>query len=140
MLPGMYSRKLAGAAGGAGPPGLVSVVVGAYESNVIDPANASCGFTYANSGAVTGVGGPSDTWKLTAAPASDYELRVSVTSGASPSGTLSTWLNLSTSRAFTMARSTIGENIGTLWVEIRRVSDGAVLSSGEVLMSATVDF
>jgi hypothetical protein len=139
MLPGMYSRRMVGAAGGGGGAPLVGVVVGDYSSYVMDPANASCGFTYGNNGNVTGVGGPGGVWKLTAAPSSDYELMVALVSGAAPSGTLGAWVNLGTAYGYTMGRTTIGENACVLQVSIRRASDGVVLNSGQVTMSAIVD-
>lgn len=128
-----YYAPLRGGGAEDGASGLVFVVFGAYESYVIDPANASCGVTYGNSGAVTGVGGPSGNWLLSGS-ASDYEIKMDV------NGIAGSWLNLGTSRSYTLSRTTIGENSSTVDISIRRASDGLVLDTGTSTFSAIVDF
>jgi hypothetical protein len=71
--------------------------------------------------------------------ADDYEVRATLSSGSTPSsGTMSSWLNLGTSRSWS---NNIGADAGTktstILFEIRRASDGVVLDSATITIFAT---
>lgn len=139
MLPGMGSHKLAGAVSPGGA--LINVIAGFYAASSFYPAGCSCGFTYGNSGNVTNVGSdaaPGDgPWKLTAAPSSDYDIRLTI------DGSVGAWQNLSTSKSYTISRSLpsgSGEpSVSTVFIEIRRASDLVVLGSGTSTLSVYVE-
>lgn len=122
-----------GGGGGGGGSGLVSLLSQSYSDYVIDPANASCGVTFGNSGMSTGVGGSSYPWLLSGS-ASDYDIKMD------PDGVPGSWLNLGTARSYTVSRTTIGENSSTVDFSIRRASDGLVLETATCTFTATVDF
>ena len=131
MHPGMYSRRIKGAAGGGGGGGAVRVDGGNYSS-YDTTGNPSVSVSFGNSGlctsyAANGGEAPANyTWLLTGV-AADYEIYATNTntSGSAASGTFGTWLPLSTSRSWSSTRSTTGENINTVTITIRPISGGA---------------
>lgn len=76
-----------------------------------------------------------------AAP-SNFEIRLTVSSGTAPntggSSAVNTWLALTTNRLWELQRGSIGTLQGTWLIEIRRGS-GPVIASGSYVMDATVD-
>jgi hypothetical protein len=79
------------------------------------------------------------TW-LTGGASSDAEVRATLNSGSTPSGSaLSTWLNLGTTRNWYVTRSANGTTTCNLTVEIRDASTLTVLDSATIVLTATVD-
>ena len=76
-----------------------------------------------------------ETW-LTAGTASNYEARATVTSGALSSGTAGSWLNLGTSREWTVAQATVGTNQAIFTVEIRNATTLAVVDAAQITLEA----
>lgn len=70
---------------------------------------------------------------------SDYEVRATLASGDTPSGTLATWLLLSTTRSWSLTQSVAGTKTCNLTIEIRRVSDSVVLDTATATITATVE-
>jgi len=109
----------------------------------ISPANATTSYALNNNGTATtlGLGSGAITW-LTGGSASSYEARMTVTSGAFTSGDATgSWLNLGTSRFWTLTESFNGNVSQTVTgtIEIRRVSDSVVVASASVTMESSVE-
>lgn len=118
---------------------LVSLSSQLVEDTVLDPADASVTYEVNSDGTVT----PPVTqnwWRAGVTPGigSGYEVRATLQSGTTPSGTLGSWLALSSSRAWTLTRTSQGTNTAELLVEIRATS-GTVLASAVITLQATVD-
>ena len=125
---------IAAVAGAIGGP-VVSFTAGAVSDLQIDPGSASAEVTFTNAGAYTGTGnitGFSGNWITpTAAAGSAYEIRLTVNSGSTPSGSATaSWLALGTTRTWTISRSGLGSTTSNVTIEIRRASTLAVLSNG----------
>lgn len=107
------------------------------------PANAFCAFELQSDGDIQRYFGASNgdvgdwiTPISAAGGGAAYECRATLLSGTSPSGTLNTWLSLTSDRSWSLSRSTIGTTTCTLTIEIRRASDGTVLTSQSVTITA----
>lgn len=111
--------------------------------NAMSPTDASVTYRVANDGTVKEIdnGGTTthETWILDGA-VGDYEVRFSSLSGTAPSGTLDTWLPLSSNQDITMTRTddTSGTTSGHVWVEIRKAGEGSSMVIQDLDMQATV--
>lgn len=125
--------------------GLTDVNVSAPNGNVSSAATtASASFSLLSDGNTTASRSGSgtntvngDDWytPITSGVGSGYSVRVTKTAGATnPSGTLGSWLVLSSTRTWTLT-STFGVKSCTLLVEIRQ-GTGAVIASGTVTLTA----
>lgn len=81
---------------------------------------------------------------LVTGASSDYEVRATMASGTSWSGSaLSTWLNLGTTRSWNLSASRTITGLttvtGTATVEIRRVADSAVVATAAITLTAEVE-
>ena len=77
-----------------------------------------------------------EQWLLKGA-AGDYEARATVLSGDPPnSGTLNTWLALSTTRSWSQTQTTPGVRSGEITVEIRDATTLAILDSATINITA----
>lgn len=108
----------------------------------ISPSNAFSGLTLNNDGTYTsGSGGSSGTWRGGGA-SSEYDARLTLTSGALTGGTLATWLNLGTSRTWSCNETRDGyySSAFTGTLEIRMAaSPYTVLSTTTVTLQADVE-
>lgn len=113
---------------------------GTYTKDVIDPADAIVSLTVANNGTLTVAadGGTSYAWITGGAPAA-YEVRVTATSGSMSSGTMATWLALSTTRSWTVERTVIGTKTCIATVEIGLLGTATMLETGTITMSSSVE-
>jgi len=75
-------------------------------------------------------------WVTPATNVASYECRATVTSGALTSGTSGAWLNLATTRTWTLARASAGTSTTVFTLEIRRASDGVVLDTATITLQA----
>lgn len=78
-------------------------------------------------------------WKLSSDAASGFWIRATLVSGTNPtSGTMNTWLQLSTTREWQMQNPiSVGANSGVIKIEIAADSGGAqVLSSANITLSS----
>lgn len=73
---------------------------------------------------------------LTAGVPEDAECRATVTSGSLSSGTTGTWLALSADRTWQVNRFTDGSKNCVFTLEIRRASDGTVLATASISITA----
>lgn len=98
----------------------------------LDSAGVASGAT---SPGGTGGGTYSGEWMLVG-PSSAYEARFTITSGALSTGTAGTWLNLGTSRAWTVTRNTVGTSTCQGTVEIRDAATLTVLATATITLEA----
>lgn len=81
----------------------------------------------------------SGTWMVRGVN-SDFQVRVTKTSGtATPSGTLGSWLSLTSDRSWTLQKYGTGSSTCTILVEIRSSSTSEVLTSKSITLEATID-
>lgn len=124
------------------PDPVVDIAGGSVTDLTVSPINAQVSITFNSDGSISTSANPAaGTWILPqdAAP-DDYEIQYSVLSGDLPDeGILPlTWVALSTNRAFVLTRNSIGTAVGTWRFSIRKGA-GAVLDTGDYVMTATVD-
>jgi hypothetical protein len=122
---------------------LVSLPATIFVNDRRITASSTAFFSLLNTGAYSSTGNlaaPSGTW-LGAGAASDYDCRLTITSGTLSSGTAATWLNLGTSRTWSKNDPAAGTlaltGIGTL--EIRRASDLVVVATSTLTLRAFND-
>ena len=111
-----------------------------YEpsSAVLDPDNASASFQLQSDGDIISGAGDAGDWLLPkgAAP-SDYEAKITMTSGTLTSGTTGSWLALSSTRTWTLNRNIVGTSTAQGTLEIRKGS-GFTLASATITWTAEV--
>lgn len=119
-------------------------LLGAFLLDVqIDPTDAGNGYRLSNAGtelARDTISGYSviNTW-LVAGVVADYEARVTVVSGVTPSGSaVNDWLNLGTTRSWTLSQTSPGTKESKFTIEVRFAA-GALIDSATVDMNINVD-
>lgn len=104
----------------------------------IDPSDATATFSVTSGGTATNTGAAGQTWLLSGA-AGDYDVRATLASGSSPTGSaLATWHDCGTTRSWTLTQTTVGLNTCTLTVEIRNGTTLAVLATATITITAEV--
>ncbi len=122
-------------------------LTGATLSDVqVDPTNASVNYRINSDGdeyEQEGGGGYSSiaTWLLDGS-AGDYDCKLTVNSGTSPTGaSVGSWLDCGTTRTWTLTQSSVGTSSNNCTIEIRDGTTLEVLASATVTMSSqVVDF
>jgi hypothetical protein len=114
------------------------------DSEEISPASATASFALASDGDIdrtTGTNSISDQgdWISPQINMASYECRADVLSGTLTSGTTGAWINLGTTRTWTLQRTTNGTSTASFTLQIRRASDAVVLDSATISLSATRD-
>ena len=112
-----------------------------------DPTDSFAGYELQSDGDIfrnTGIGGGAintdiGDWITPKINMAAYQCRATLNSGTTPVGTLNTWLALTSNRSWSLTRSTVGSVTCNLTVEIRRASDGVVLDSCTVILTAEVE-
>lgn len=107
---------------------------------VTTPATATATFAIENDGDVAINGADIGDW-ITGGSVytANYEGRLTVNSGSTPSGAATgTYLNLGTSRSWSLAQSGLGTNTSNCTLEIRNAASGVVKASATVTFTATV--
>jgi hypothetical protein len=133
MLLGSGSGSITLAPGGYGP-----------SSNTTSPTNAGCTFELTNGGDIretTGSNVINDVgdWVTPKTNFSAYDCMLTVNSGTAPAGAATaTWLNLGTTRTWTLTQSVVGSKSNSCTLQIRNSASGTVLGSCNVSMSADV--
>lgn len=136
-VPGLNSAAI-GAIGGA----RVSIIDASISDTTISPSNASASYRLSSAGAVDQLTASAGTGSLGSwisplyAAGGNYEARVTMNSGSLTTGTTGTWLPLSSTRLWTLDRTTLGTATCTFTVEIRLAASGGVLDSAIITLSA----
>jgi hypothetical protein len=110
---------------------------------VIDPADAGSELRLTNGGDILQFGdlGGADggDWISPKINMALYEVRVTAISGTLDLGVLNTWKALSSSRGYGIIQTTPGLKTFSGTLEIRRASDGAIVSTSTLDLSANVE-
>lgn len=122
---------------------LIAITDQTISSLVFPPNTAEAGYRLGADGKVyryiNGVFTEVETWCTPTSNASNYEARVTVNSGSTPTGSVGSWVALSSTRDWTVSETTSGvNNVSNFTVEIRRVSTTTVLDSAIIDLTAGV--
>jgi hypothetical protein len=115
------------------------------DSTVVDPGTAIARYELQSDGdierTVSSTTSDIGDWITPKINMANYEVRATLNSGDTPSGSaLNSWLSLGTTRNWALIESGAGSSSScSLNVEIRRASDGTVLDSATISMSALVE-
>lgn len=127
---------------GGGEPVIIIVNFNA-NSDVVTPTNAVCQYELTNGGDVratqtTNTVNDVGDWISPKAFFSNYDVFLHVNSGTSPAGaSLDTWLNLGTTRTWTLTESAIGTLSNNMTLQIRNAITLTVKASVTITMTAT---
>lgn len=77
-----------------------------------------------------------DEWKGSGS-AADYEVRATIVSGTLTTGTVGSWVSLSTTRGWDRENSTSLASTTVLTIEIRRASDSVVLTTATITLEVS---
>lgn len=123
---------------------LPRLIAANYSHMRITPDTARASFTLGSDGRVTteGSAGPSSAssyaW-LDSGNGALYDVRATLSSGTTPTGSaVGSWLQLSTSRSWVQTRTSTGERMCDLLIEIRPTGGGATVASATISLSAEV--
>jgi hypothetical protein len=116
--------------------GALSVNINDATCSASGVGGAGAGYNLVNDGTGNGSGIAGFTW-LQAGAASNYEVRATLQSGTFGSGTYNVWLNLGTSRNWSLTESSIGTLTNTNLLQIRSAASGVILDSAIITLSAT---
>ena len=116
----------------------VSIANRAASSIALFPGGASASYALLNTGVAQLDGANISGEWLVSGAASAFEARVTVNSGTLTTGPVGIWVNLGTSRTWTLEQSGIGVNTANVTVEIRVAATGVVLDSATVTFYAEV--
>ncbi len=122
-----------------GGAGALTLNDGNYSTEVVDPLNAATSITLSNAGTFTAVGDDGETYPwLTGGSPSAYEVLVTTLSGTVSTGTVGSWLPLSSNQTWAVLRTTVGAKATTVLVEIGLLGTSTGLASATISMTATV--
>lgn len=127
-----------------GAGGVTITLAPAYSptSSVGSPTNALCQFELTSGGdiretTVNNTVNDVGDWLTPKTMMSSFDAMMTSTSGTAPSGAaLATWLNLGTTRTWTMSRNVLGITSGNCTLQIRDSATGTVLDSATIAFSA----
>lgn len=77
-----------------------------------------------------------EAWCVPAAQAANYECYATLVSGTVTSGTLDTWLALSSSRTWSVSQINVGVESAILNIGIRRIGTSTVLAAADIELTA----
>lgn len=121
---------------------IIDMATGTQQDTATSPASAQVVLDIFSTGSYdvtlsTVGGGPSGAWiNPTSLASGSYEVRATATSGTVSTGTVGSWLALSSSRTWSVSRSGAGSKACTLLIEIR--TEGVTVYSGSITLRATV--
>lgn len=75
-------------------------------------------------------------WVTPTSAGGNYEVNATVSSGLTPTGTIGSWVATSTDPTWTISRATVGVNLSTLSIQIRRAGTATVLDTWTVTIEA----
>ncbi len=113
-------------------------------ARVITPTTAVCSYSLESDGDIVMTVLTNSTvdvgdWITPKVGMSGYDARLHLNSGTNPTtGTMDTWLNLGTTRTWTLERSGLGTTSNNCTLEIRTTS-GVVLKTLTITMNAIVE-
>ena len=122
---------------------VIAITNQTISAGVFSPDTAEAGYRLNSNGKVyknqNGSLTEIETWCTPTSEASNYEARVTLISGTTPSGSVGTWVALSSTRDWTIQETIPGDtDTSSFTVEIRRTGTTTVLDSATIDLSATV--
>lgn len=127
---------------GSAPQSVITAQSSVITEAKSEPASAAIRFTSAGeqvevfSGSQVSVG----YWVIPASSAAEWEIRATLDSGATPSGTLGVWQGLNTDREWGLSRTDVGISTSTLTFEFRKVGgSGAEYTTSGNSITVTVE-
>lgn len=120
----------------------VSISDVTVSDSTITPTNASAEYSLTSAGAIsqtTIIGGTVSlgNWITpTGAAGAAYEVRATELSNPVSTGTVGSWLALNSTQSWSRTRTVLGIIDCILQIEIRRASDGLVLDTATITLSA----
>jgi hypothetical protein len=129
---------------GNSPGDVVSLENLTCDSDVVDPADATCVYRLENDGDVMSTNGNNSVvdrgdWIAPRVNMALFSARVTMISGTLSSGTTGSFLNLGTTREWQRNRTTIGSNACSFTVDIQRDSNSVIVASATIDMTASVN-
>lgn len=120
---------------------IVSISDATPHGNSVSPANATATYSLTNAGDIVhgdGAGTDQGDWISPKRNFGSYEVRATETAGTVTTGTVGSWLALSTTRTWTKTRTSDspGTDSVTLTVEIRKA--GVTLDTATITIEAEV--
>lgn len=125
-------------------PIVINLVGGTITGLTISPADATAGVNLTSSGNqqdnINGSTTTTNSWVSGDSPA-NYDVFATLNSGALTSGTTGAWLNLGTTRAWAVQRTSNvgGTNSANITLQLRPAGGGATITSAIFQLNATVD-
>lgn len=123
----------------------VQLIGNTYTAGALSPADATARFHVSSDGNVyfqpnNGSNELLYAWRLSGASA-DYDIFATLNSGTLLEGTTGSWLNLASTRAWAVQRTSnlAGNNDVSITLQIRNASTLAVLATATVTLSAVVE-
>lgn len=127
--------------GGAPNIQLTTPITVAYASGGFLAANtgyrvANDGYVYTGGWSVTPSYSQFEQWDSIPSTVGNYEVRATLNSGTTPTGTLNTWLNLGTTREWTLTASTGNFLTCNLTIEIRDTATSTVRATATLTLES----
>lgn len=123
---------------GGDPAPQVNIFDVTASASAVDPATALAVYELNSSGTGSATGFGTWSWLLSGLN-SDYQVRATVTSGPTPTGSpTASWLSLGTTRNWALTQSGVGSQTTYLTIEIRRVSDTVVIDTATAVITVEV--
>lgn len=122
---------------------VISITDVTASSATTDPTNATATYRLESDGDIGATSGDNTVldvgdWITPQTNMASYEARATTLSGT-PVGTMGAWLNLGSTRTWTLTRSSVGIGSASFTLEIRRASDGSVLDTATITLEAEVN-
>lgn len=144
MLPGLsrvaFLLASASAVGGGGATYTVGINNETISKVNTDGTAATASFTFRTDRTVRDQDNAvlDSAWVSSGATVGNYSIRVTVTSGSTPTGTVGSWLALSSNRTWSLtdAAGAAGTKSSTLKVEIKDNASGVILDTATYTMTA----
>jgi hypothetical protein len=144
MLPGLsigaFLLATASVAGGGGSPNPVTLENETISKTTTDGSAATASFTIRTDRTVQNHAGTTidSAWLASGYSASDYSVRVTVNSGTTPTGTIGSWLALTSNRTWSLtdAAGASGTKTCSLKVEIKENASGTILDTATYTLTA----
>lgn len=123
---------------------VISIGISALLGSSVSPANPSVFYSLLSSGVKqtsesrdgTSPAVNNSDWVTPTSSASNFECFATVLTGSFSSGSFGSWLALTSSRTWSLTRSTTGSSVARMNLQIRRVGDSAISASADIQMTA----
>jgi hypothetical protein len=117
--------------------GVIARLFGDTCTSIVSHPSTATASVFFSGGFETGTDNGPYTW-LKSGSASNYEIFATLNSGTVTGDSFSTWLNLGTSRSWSLTESSIGTKLGSITLQLRPVG-GSVISTATISFTAEVD-